>query len=87
MLCLAAGTGLAPILALTEAALRRGFRKPVTLLFSARSEANVYSQGLLAWWRTKHRAFDYKIALTRETRDGDLTGRVDAVCRGCSPTC
>jgi CDP-4-dehydro-6-deoxyglucose reductase len=45
-----------PILALTEAALRRGFRKPVTLLFSARSEADVYSQGLMAWWRTKHRA-------------------------------
>jgi CDP-4-dehydro-6-deoxyglucose reductase len=82
VLCLAAGTGLAPILALTEAALRRGFRKPVTLLFSARSEADVYSQGLLAWWRTKHRAFDYKIALTRETRDGYLTGRVDAVLPG-----
>ena len=28
VLCLAAGTGLAPILSLAEAALRRGFRKP-----------------------------------------------------------
>jgi CDP-4-dehydro-6-deoxyglucose reductase len=45
VLCLAAGTGLAPILALTEAALRRGFRKPVTLLFSARSEADVFTAG------------------------------------------
>lgn len=79
VLCLAAGTGLAPILALTEAALRRGFRKPVTLVFSARTEADVYSQGMLAWWRTKHRNFDYKITLTREQRDGYLNGRIDAV--------
>ena len=85
VLCLAAGTGLAPILALTEAALRRGFRKPVTLLFSARSEADVYSQGLMAWWRTKHRAFDYKVTLTREEKDGYLNGRVDAVLPGLFP--
>lgn len=85
VLCLAAGTGLAPILALTEAALRRGFRKPVTLLISARSEADVYGRGLLAWWRTKHRNFDYKITLTREARDGYLAGRVDAVLPGLFP--
>lgn len=85
VLCLAAGTGLAPILALTEAALRRGFRKPVTLLFSARTEADVYSQGLMAWWRTKHRAFDYKITLTREEKDSYLAGRVDAVLPGLFP--
>lgn len=85
VLCLAAGTGLAPILALTEAALRRGFRKPVTLLFSARTQADVYSQGMLAWWRTKHRAFDYKITLTREEREGCLAGRVDAVLPGLFP--
>lgn len=85
VLCLAAGTGLAPILALTEAALRRGFRKPVTLLFSARTQADVYSQGMLAWWRTKHRAFDYKITLTREEREGYLAGRVDAVLPGLFP--
>ena len=85
VLCLAAGTGLAPILALTEAALRRGFRKPVTLLVSARTAADVYAQGMLAWWRTKHRAFDYKITLTRQDADGYLGGRVDAVLPGLFP--
>lgn len=85
VLCLAAGTGLAPILALTEAALRRGFRKPVTLLFSARTEADVYARGLMAWWRTKHRAFDYRITLTREEAEGCLSGRVDAVLPGLFP--
>lgn len=79
VLCLAAGTGLAPILALAEAALRRGFRKPVTLVFSAQTQADVYAQGLMAWWRTKHRTFDYRITLTRESCDGFLQGRIDAV--------
>ncbi len=85
VLCLAAGTGLAPILALAEAALRRGFRRPVTLLFSARTEADVYSQGMMAWWRTKHRNFDFKITLTREEKEGYLSGRVDAVLPGLFP--
>lgn len=79
VLCLAAGTGLAPVLALAEAALRRGFRRPVTMLFSARSREDVYAEGLMAWWRTKHRNFDYKVTLTREQREGYLNGRVDAV--------
>lgn len=79
VLCLAAGTGLAPILALTEAALRRGFKKPVHLVFSARTQTDVYSQGLMAWWRTKHRNFDYKITLTRENADGFAQGRVNVV--------
>jgi CDP-4-dehydro-6-deoxyglucose reductase len=78
VLCLAAGTGLAPILALAEAALRRGFKKKVTMLFSARTLEDVYCQGLMAWWRTKHRNFDYKITLTREVNEAHLSGRVDA---------
>jgi CDP-4-dehydro-6-deoxyglucose reductase, E3 len=79
VLCLAAGTGLAPIMGLTETALRRGYRKPVTLLYSARTRDDVYSVGLLSWWRTKHRNFDYKITLTRETAEGFLDGRIDTI--------
>ena len=79
VLCIAAGTGLAPVLALAEAALRRGFRKPVTMLFSARTKEDIYSQGMMAWWRTKHRNFDYKITLTREQQEGYLNGRIDVV--------
>ncbi|MEZ5607712.1 MAG: 2Fe-2S iron-sulfur cluster-binding protein [Burkholderiaceae bacterium] len=85
VLCLAAGTGLAPILALTEAALRRGFRKPVMLLLSARTREDAYAQGLLAWWRTKHRNFDYRVTLTREHAEGFLHGRVDTVLPGLLP--
>ncbi len=82
VLCLAAGTGLAPIQALTEAALRRGYRQPVSVIFSARTRADVYGQGLMAWWRSRHPGLDYKITLTREKQDGYLAGRIRAVLPG-----
>lgn len=82
VLCLAAGTGLAPILSLAEAALRRGYRKPVILMYSARTRADLYGLGMMAWWRTKHRNFDYKITLTREQADGCLHGRIDSLLPG-----
>lgn len=79
VLCLAAGSGLAPILALTEAALRRGYRKPVMLLFSARTAADLYAHGLLRYWETKHRNFTYRPTLTREQQDGTAHGRIPAI--------
>ncbi len=79
VLCLAAGTGLAPVLALAEAALRRGYKRPVTLLVSARSESDLYARGVMAWWHARHRNFDYRLTLTREEKDGYLHGRVDTV--------
>lgn len=79
VLCLAAGTGLAPILALAEAALRRGYKRPVTLIVSARGAADLYARGILSWWHAKHRSFDYKLTLTREQKDGYLHGRIDTV--------
>lgn len=78
VLCLAAGSGLAPILSLTEAALRRGFKQKVTLLFSARTKADLYELGQLSYWIAKHRNFHYRTTLTRETGP-DLTGRVPQV--------
>jgi CDP-4-dehydro-6-deoxyglucose reductase len=75
VLCLAAGSGLAPILALTEAALRRGYRSSVTLLFSARSEVDVYQRGLMKYWESRHRNFRFRYTCTREQGD-DLNGRV-----------
>ncbi|MFT0532923.1 2Fe-2S iron-sulfur cluster-binding protein [Castellaniella hirudinis] len=85
VLCLAAGTGLAPIMDLAEAALARGYRKRVDLIFSARTEADIYGQGLMAWWRTKHRNFDYKITLTREEKEGFLHGRINTLLGGLYP--
>ncbi|MDD3353693.1 2Fe-2S iron-sulfur cluster-binding protein [Zoogloea sp.] len=79
VLCLGAGTGLAPLLALSESALRRGYRQPVSLLLSARGEADVYGQGLMAWWQARHPSFQAHITLTREKREGYLFGRIQGV--------
>ncbi|MBT00539.1 MAG: ferredoxin [Oceanospirillaceae bacterium] len=79
VLCLAAGTGLAPILALTDAALRRGFNKPVHLMFSSQTEADIYSRGLLELWNLRHRRFKFIPTLTREEKEGMLHGRIPAV--------
>ncbi|MCL1962516.1 MAG: 2Fe-2S iron-sulfur cluster-binding protein [Desulfovibrionaceae bacterium] len=76
VLCLAAGSGQAPILSLADAALRRGYRAPVTLLFSARTADDVYAQGQLAYWTHTHRNFKSLITLTREQRSGLLHGRI-----------
>ncbi|CAO3416490.1 2Fe-2S iron-sulfur cluster-binding protein [Azospirillum doebereinerae] len=88
VLCLAAGSGLAPILALTDAALRRGYRPPVTLLVSAATKADLYEQGLLSYWQAKHRNVTVRTTLTREPEDEPghaLTGRIPAILPGLFP--
>ena len=79
VLCLAAGSGLAPILALTEAALRRNYRPPVTLMFSAKTAADVYCKGLMAWWRARNRRFRFLPTLTQEEAEGHLHGRIPEI--------
>ncbi|GAA0796107.1 2Fe-2S iron-sulfur cluster-binding protein [Marinobacterium sediminicola] len=85
VLCLAAGTGLAPILSLTDAALRRGFKQPVHLMFSARTEADIYCRGLLELWNTRHRRFKFIPTLTREEKEGTLHGRIPELIAGQYP--
>lgn len=78
VVCLAAGSGLAPILALTYAALRRGFRHPVTLILSARTEADVYPRGLLRWFEQRYANFRFVRTLTRE-EGPPPRGRIPAI--------
>lgn len=81
VLCMAAGSGLAPILSLTEAALRRSYTEPVTLLFSAATQADLYDAGMMAWWEARHRNFRYRPTLTREppADPKSLHGRIPAL--------
>ncbi|TAL82774.1 MAG: 2Fe-2S iron-sulfur cluster binding domain-containing protein [Candidimonas sp.] len=85
VLCIAAGSGLAPILSLTETALRRGFKLPVKLLFSARTAEDVYDLGLIAFLRAKYRRFRFMPTLTREKCEGMLSGRVPDILSGLFP--
>ncbi len=79
VLCLAAGSGLAPILSLTDAALRRGFRHPVTLLFSAKTAGDIYDAGLLAYWQSVYRNFRFVPTLTQARAPGMRHGRIPAL--------
>jgi CDP-4-dehydro-6-deoxyglucose reductase len=85
VLCLAAGSGQAPILSLADAALRRGYKSPVTLVFSARTNDDVFGQGLLAYWTYMHRNFKSYVTLTREQRSGALYGHIPKLLPGLFP--
>lgn len=76
VLCLASGTGLAPILSLADAALRRKFSQRVTLMFSGREEEDVYCRGLIDFWNAKYRKFKFIPTLTREEKSGYESGRI-----------
>lgn len=76
VLCLASGTGLAPILSLADAALRRKFSQRVTLMFSAREEEDIYGRGLIDYWNAKYRKFKFIPTLTREEKVGYEHGRI-----------
>lgn len=85
VVCLAAGSGLAPILALTDAALRRGFPHPVTLVVSAGEYEDELLAGLLRWWEATHRNFNAITTFTRvDPADPRLcethkTGRIPSI--------
>lgn len=88
VLLLAAGSGLAPVLGLTDAALRRGFPHQVTLIISAAEYEDQMLQGLLSWWKATHRNFRVITTFTRlgpatatsnEMPIGAMTGRIPAI--------
>jgi CDP-4-dehydro-6-deoxyglucose reductase len=64
---LAAGSGLAPIRALLEAALIAGRRRDLTLIFSARCEADLIDRDRFAAWQATHARFRFIGTLTRGT--------------------
>lgn len=83
VLCLAGGSGLAPILALTDAALQRGYQDPVQLVFSARTPEDVYAEGLINYWRYRYSNFSFDRTIT-QPGDRDVprpVGRIDSVLR------
>jgi CDP-4-dehydro-6-deoxyglucose reductase len=65
-LYLAAGSGLAPIRALVEAALEGSPPRSLLLAFSARTEADVLDGQRFVQWQVRHRHFRFIRTLTRE---------------------
>jgi CDP-4-dehydro-6-deoxyglucose reductase, E3 len=64
-LLLAAGSGLAPIRALLEAELDTGTRRSLTLIFSARTEADVIDRPRFEDWQRTQPRFRFVRTLTR----------------------
>lgn len=79
-LFLAAGSGLAPIRALLEAELEAGARHSLTLIFSARTEADVIDRRRFEDWQGDHPRFRFIRTLTREAGPPPR-GRVPALLR------
>lgn len=80
VLCLAAGSGLAPIMSLAQAALLRGgFRYPAEVLFSARTKTDVFDLGFFKFLESKFRNFKFQYTLTQEKNPGGFEGRIPQV--------
>ena len=62
---LAAGSGLAPVRSLIEASLSAGARRSLTLIFSARTEADVIDAERFTRWQARRPHFRFIRTLTR----------------------
>ncbi|GGB79583.1 oxidoreductase [Marinobacterium zhoushanense] len=64
MLCIASGTGLAPILSILRGALESGMSNAIHLLFGARTEADLYGLNYLNTLASDFANFSYRICLS-----------------------
>lgn len=64
LLCIAGGSGLAPIKSIAESALACGFNRPVRLYFGVRAERDVYFEKELAQMQQDHPGFRAHIVLS-----------------------
>jgi ferredoxin-NAD(P)+ reductase (naphthalene dioxygenase ferredoxin-specific) len=82
MLCVAGGTGLAPILAILRGALADGMPNPVHLYFGVRSPRDIYGLDWLVELERRHAALKLHIVVTsggdpREQRCGLVTEAIE----------
>ncbi|WCN13686.1 2Fe-2S iron-sulfur cluster binding domain-containing protein [Marinomonas mediterranea] len=63
MLCVATGTGLAPILSIVRGALESGMKNDIHLIFGARTEKDLYGTDVLKQLEDKYANFQYMITL------------------------
>jgi ferredoxin-NAD(P)+ reductase (naphthalene dioxygenase ferredoxin-specific) len=83
MLCVAGGTGLAPILSIIRGAVAAGMRHPIHLYFGVRSPRDVYGLDWLAPLQREHPALRVHVVVTagadpRAHRRGLVTDAIEA---------
>lgn len=67
ILCIATGTGLAPILSILRGVLEAGMDNPIHLLLGARSEADLYGADYIERLAADFDNFSYRICLSHTT--------------------
>jgi CDP-4-dehydro-6-deoxyglucose reductase len=82
VLCLAGGSGLAPLLAIVRRALASGFAEPIRLILSVRDRSEAFALDALHALGRRFPRFSYAVTLTRaravEPATGWRQGRVPA---------
>jgi NAD(P)H-flavin reductase len=78
VLCLAGGSGLAPILSVVRRALASGHAAPIELILSVRERGEVFALDALHALARRHENFTYRVTLTRaqEAAPGWRLGRI-----------
>ena len=76
MLCVAGGTGLAPILSLVRGAIAAGMRNPIELYFGVRSVRDLYGLPWLAALQKEHPALRVHTVLASGVGSGCRSGTV-----------
>jgi CDP-4-dehydro-6-deoxyglucose reductase len=78
VLCLAGGSGIAPILSIARRALATGFPRPMRLILSVRDRSEVFALAALHALARRHANFTYLVSLTRarEAAPGWRLGRI-----------
>ena len=73
-ICVAGGTGLAPIKAMMADIIANGTDRNVQLFYGTRQSSDLYDIDLLDKWATEHAFFSYQIALSDEPEDSPWEG-------------
>ena len=78
-ICVAGGTGLAPVKAMIEDELAKKTGRRIRLLYGARSREDLYDIRLLDAWTSRSGNFSYAIALSAEPQGSGWTGPLGTV--------
>ena len=73
-ICIAGGTGMAPIQAVLDDAFHRGDGRAISFFYGARSRASLYGLETMTAWADEHAGFDFIPVLSHEPDGSDWSG-------------
>jgi terephthalate 1,2-dioxygenase reductase component len=88
LLCVAGGTGFAPVKSLLDDLVKKGTQRPLTLLWAGRDRAGLYLLAAVEKWRKAWPGFTF-VPVVEDQSDAQALeafhGRADAAVRACCP--